>query len=152
MITADQITKLVEQTIEGTTIYVVDIRVSNGNAIVVEIDDVDGLKIDDCVKVSRHIERSLDRDIEDFKLDVSSPGMGKPFKVRKQYEKNKGKKVRVKQSTGESVEGLLKAVDDVGLELLIVKKVGKGKKQKKIETNKLLPWEEVKSTNIVIDF
>ena len=75
MITKSEIVKLVEEKIEGSEYYIVDISVSSSNQIRVEIDGDDGVKINDCVQISRHIEGSYDREEVDFELTVSSAGM-----------------------------------------------------------------------------
>ena len=75
--------------------FLVDIRVDKSNKILVHVDRDAGVSIDDCVLISRNLEARLDRDMEDFALEVSSPGLDSPFRVIEQYYKNKGKKVRV---------------------------------------------------------
>ena len=111
MITKKQIAQFVTQAIEDTDIYLVDIEVKPTNKIYVELDKAPSISIDECIKVSRFIERSLDRDSEDFELNVSSPGLDKPFKIRAQYEKNQGKEVKVIQANGDSLKGVLKQVN-----------------------------------------
>ena len=65
--------------------FLVDVDVTPDNRIVVEIDQAEGVWIDDCVDLSRFIEASLDRDVEDYELEVGSAGIGQPFKVLQQY-------------------------------------------------------------------
>ncbi len=107
MITEHQIEKLVEQAIEGTSIFPVEIKVRTGNKIKILIDADPSLSIDDCVRVSRFVEHGLDRDREDFSLDVSSPGLDLPLKVWKQYEKNKGKSLRFRLNDESKFDGEL---------------------------------------------
>ena len=64
--------------------FLVDVDVTPDNRIVVEIDQAEGVWIDDCVDLSRFIEASLDRDVEDYELEVGSAGIGQPFKVLQQ--------------------------------------------------------------------
>ena len=97
--------------------FLTDIRVDKNNKILVNVDRNEGISIDDCVSISRSLESRLDRDREDFALEVSSPGLDSPFKVIEQYHKNKGKKVRVVSKDGLTVEGLLKEVSDSGIEI-----------------------------------
>ena len=92
MIDKSQIKPLVEKAIEQTGIYIVDIRVEPGNRIVVELDSDDGMDVDSCARISREIESSLDRDKEDFELEVGSAGLTAPFKVRQQYLKTSATK------------------------------------------------------------
>ena len=97
--------------------FLTDIRVDKNNKIVVSVDRNEGINIDDCVSISRSLESRLDRDREDFVLEISSPGLDSPFKVIEQYHKNRGKNVRVVSKDGQTVEGLLKKVSDSGIEI-----------------------------------
>ena len=81
MISKQKIEELVSQWLQGKDYFLVDIAISSDNKIVVEIDHADGVWIDDCVELSRFIEERLDRDEEDFELEVGSAGLGQPFKV-----------------------------------------------------------------------
>jgi ribosome maturation factor RimP len=94
MIDKTKIADLVAGKLEEN-MFLVDISVSTNNVIHVEIDCFTGLTIDQCVAFSRHIESGLDRDNQDFELQVSSPGAGQPFKVWEQYRKNIGREVEL---------------------------------------------------------
>jgi len=95
MIQESTVRALINETIEGTDIFLVDLKISAGNKISVLVDAIGGLPITDCIKVSRGIEHNLDRESEDFALDVSSPGLDKPLKVFRQYEKNIERSVKI---------------------------------------------------------
>tara|TARA_R110002050_G_scaffold149463_1_gene276051 strand:+ start:94351 stop:94824 length:474 start_codon:yes stop_codon:yes gene_type:complete len=95
MIKESTVRTLIDETTEGTDIFLVDLKISSGNKISVLIDAIGGLPITDCMKVSRGVEQNLDREDEDFSIDVSSPGLDKPFKVFRQYEKNIDRSIRV---------------------------------------------------------
>ena len=105
MITVAEIEQLVQTKIAETDTlsdaFIVSISVRPGNAIEVLLDKDSGLNVEDCKKVSRHVESSLDREKEDFSLEVSSPGVGKPLVVHRQYVKNVGRTVKVKADDGE---------------------------------------------------
>ena len=106
------------------------LKVGGGNQIEVRIDSFEGIKMGDCVRLSRHIEGSLDREEEDFSLQVASAGLGEPFKVFQQYEKNIGRKIDVKLKGGEKIIGkMLSAIADEGivLETKNREKIGKKK-------------------------
>ena len=108
MIEKNKIQELVEQWLEGKDYFLVDIAISSDNKIVVEIDHADGVWIEDCVALSRYIEDHLNRDEEDFELEVGSAGLGQPFKVEQQYRNFIGKEVEVLTADGKKVKGLLK--------------------------------------------
>ena len=95
MIEKNIVKALVEEWLEDKDYFLVDIEVSNDNRIVVEIDHADGVWIEDCVELSRYIEDRLDREKEDFELEVGSAGLGQPFKVEQQYINFIGKEVEI---------------------------------------------------------
>lgn len=123
MIDKQQLTQTVEQAIEGTSIFIVDIKINPGNAIVVEIDSPESIDIDTCAKITRQIEATFDRDVEDYELEVGSAGLTAPFKVKGQYLKNIGNEVEVLTSDGRKLQGVLTAVGDNDFTIEVAKKV-----------------------------
>jgi ribosome maturation factor RimP len=91
MIKKDQIIKLAEQFLAGSENYLIDVKVSSTNKIMVLIENDNHVSISDCIALSRQIEHSLDREQEDFELEVSSPGIDQPFRSIRQFMKHKGK-------------------------------------------------------------
>ena len=85
MIAKNVVSGIVNEWLEDKEYFLVDIEVTPDNKIVVEIDHAEGVWIDDCVELSRFIESKLDREEEDFELEVGSAGIGQPFKVLQQY-------------------------------------------------------------------
>ena len=94
MIDKELLKASVEKAIEGTDLFIVDIKVSPQNEIVVELDSPGSIDIDTCAAVTRAIEKEFDRDVEDYELEVGSAGLTSPFKVKEQYEKNLGRKLQ----------------------------------------------------------
>lgn len=133
--------------------FLVDLTISKSNQIKVFLDSVDGIKIEDCIRISRCIEGQLNRDEEDFELEVSSPGLDHPFKVVEQYRKNIGKEVEVVKVNGEKLTGVLKSLQDNAITLLYSSNT-KNKKQIKQEdiTEKQILLNDIKSTKLVINF
>lgn len=154
MITKKEIVQLVSEKIEGTEYYIVDINVSTSNQIRVEIDGDKGVKINDCVDISRHIEGNYDREEVDFELTVSSAGMDQPFKITRQYQRYIGREVETKITSGEKLKGILVSADENAIVLEITRKEKiEGKKKKLLITeNKTIPMEQVKETKVVISF
>ena len=136
-------------------LFIVEIKVSSSNVIQVEIDAEEGnVAIEDCVSVSRNIEHNLDREQQDFELQVSSAGLDKPFRVTKQYIKNVGEDVKVKLNEGGKLEGQLIDANEESFVVETTRKErieGKKKKETIIEQHKL-SYDEVKETKIVISF
>ena len=95
-----------------TDAFLVDVTIDRENNIVVEIDSPTGIDLDACVELSHHIDESLDRDVEDYSLEVGSAGLTSPMKVRGQYLKNVGNDVEVLTRDGRKLHGKLTAVSD----------------------------------------
>lgn len=135
--------------------YLVDVSVSLGNRIVITIDHEQGIGIQTCAALSRWIEKHLDRETEDFSLDVTSPGLDQPFKVFRQYVKNVGKEIDVKRVDGTRVAGILISADEqkgIVLEQRGREKV-EGKKSKQLVVRQHeLTMDQIKETKIVIKF
>ncbi|MCQ2065582.1 MAG: ribosome assembly cofactor RimP [Bacteroidaceae bacterium] len=113
MIDRQQVTEIVKQWLETKQNYfLVDVEISQDNCIVVEIDQADGVWIDDCVELSRFIESRLDRDVEDYELEVGSAGIGQPFKVLQQFLNHIGQEVEVLPRSGSKFKGILLSADD----------------------------------------
>ncbi|MEI6047612.1 MAG: ribosome assembly cofactor RimP [Bacteroidota bacterium] len=147
MIEKQKILGLVEEFIKGTGLFLVAVKVSSSNRITVLADKNEGITIDECAAIHRHIEKSLDRDAEDFELQVSSPGLDLPFAVIEQYIKNEGKKAEVIDNEGSKYSGRLKNVTEGGFELETEIKIkGKTKELKDISFN----FGEIKSTRVIL--
>jgi len=145
--------KLVKEKL-GDDLFIVEISVSKSNVIHVFVDGFDGITIDQCIAISRNVEHNLDREEEDFELEVSSPGLTEGFKVRQQYIKYEGREIKVEKLDGEKLEGLLKVSDEEGivLETSERKKLeGQIKKQTVIEEHNI-KYEDIKSAKAVISF
>ena len=134
--------------------FLVDIQVDDDNKVVVEIDHKDGGVIDDCVSLSEFINDNLDRDVEDYELEVGSTGLGQPFKVPQQYEINIGEEVEVLDKDGKKVKGILKSVDGKEFTVTVNEKVKvEGKKRPvKMDVDHAYNMDEVKYTKYVIRF
>lgn len=154
MITIEKIKKLAEEKIAESSNFIVDISVRPGNNIVVLLDNDAGVSISDCVAMSRHIEFNLDRETEDFELNVMSPGLTEPFKIIRQYEKNIGKQVDVLTKENKKLTGKLLSVNEEGIVLETKSKERiEGKKTKQILINNIsLTFNQIKQTKVVISF
>ncbi|HNR41204.1 MAG TPA: ribosome assembly cofactor RimP [Bacteroidales bacterium] len=147
MIDKDRIEKLVLEHIKGKELFLVGIKVSSSNRINVLVDTMEGITIDECADLHRHIERGLDRNVEDFELQVSSPGLDMPFAVIEQYRKNEGKKVAVLTLDGVKHSGILKNVTNGGFELTTEIKVrGKAGEKKDLSFN----YDQIKSVKEIL--
>lgn len=147
MIAKETVKGIIDEYLKGSEIFPVSIKVSSSNSITVTVDRKGGISIDDCVAIHRFIESRLDRDAEDYDLQVSSPGLDSPFVVPEQYYKNEGKKVEVTDNDGVKYAGILHNVNTGGFELETEVKIkGKGKEMKELSFN----FDNVKSTKIIL--
>jgi ribosome maturation factor RimP len=140
MIGVEAITELITNHLKGSDVFLVDVMVKPGNAIKVFVDTPEGISIDECVNISRFLNESLDRDVEDYSLEVSSPGLGAGLRVKQQYEKHKDREIEVLYTHGIKDRGTLLSVSDKGIVLEV-----KGE-QKEID------FKEIKTAKAVIAF
>jgi len=154
MIDKDFIKDVTDIFLQGTPMFLVDVTVRPGNIIVVEIDSDDSIGIDDCIALSRDIESKLDRDAEDFELEVGSAGVTSPFKIPRQYKKNEGNEVEVLTKAGQKLSGVLKTSDNNGFVITITKMVKPegAKKKVALEEDLSFAYDEVKYTKYLIRF
>ena len=111
MIQISNIKEIAYAKVKEMNCYLVDIRVSKNNDIKVTFDRKDGISLDDCVSLTKYIEEKLDREIEDFSLSVSSPGIYSPFIVPNQFFKNYNNKVDILMKSGQTFQGVLQEFD-----------------------------------------
>ena len=154
MINATTIRTLTEAHLEGGSGFLVDVRVSEGNAISILLDDDEGTSIEKCMALSRHLESILDRDAEDFSLDVSSPGLDQPLRLHRQYLKNIGRQVQLKVTDAGKVEGkLTQALEDQITIVIREKRRIEGRKAKEwVEEEKTYPLSDLDWTKVQISF
>ncbi|MBQ8046906.1 MAG: ribosome assembly cofactor RimP [Prevotella sp.] len=154
MIDKNIVKTLVGEWLEGKDYFLVDVEISSDNRIVVEIDHADGVWIEDCVALSRYIEEHLDREKEDFELEVGSAGLGQPFKVVQQYVNFVGKDVEVLTADGKKVKGILKSVNAPKFVVTVQEKVKvEGKKRPELQdVDHEYDMDEVKYCKYLIAF
>ena len=154
MISKAKVTEIVNEWLAEKEYFLVDVSVSADNCVSVEIDHADGVLIEDCVLLSRHIEANLDRDVEDYELEVGSAGIGQPFKVLRQYINHIGKEVEVLAKDGKKYRGIMARADEAEFAVTIqVKEKPEGAKRP-VLVDKEYAWryEDVKYTKYLIKF
>lgn len=154
MIDVTRVREIAETQMEGTDLFVVEVRVSPANEIVVTVDSDTQVGIDRCVELSRSIEGALDREQEDFELTVMSAGIGQPLKMLRQYRKLIGRPVEVILKDGGKIVGNLTDASETSIAVEYEKRVVvEGKKRKQlVTTRRELSLDEVKSTCEYLDF
>jgi ribosome maturation factor RimP len=138
---------------EKPAVFLIDLTITEAFKIIVTLDGDQGVLLQDCIDVSRAIEQNLDREEQDFSLEVASVGVGSPLKLVRQYIKNIGRTLIVKLAT-ETIEAQLIDANDnfitLAWEAREPKKVGKGKEtvQKKQE----IPYLDIKEAIVTVTF
>ena len=151
MIAKEEVKKVAESKIKELGGFFVDLKINSANVISLFFDRMDGVQIEHCLEISKHIEEHFDRDIEDYELTVCSAGLDKPFLVDKQYFKYIGKEVGVLLINGKRQRGIILSYKDESL-VLEVKKKKKGKKKEYIIEEVVIPKKEIKETKLKINF
>ena len=154
MIEKKTVSLIVEEWLEGKDYFLVEVTVSPDDKIVVEIDHAEGVWIEDCVELSRFIESKLNREEEDYELEVGSAGIGQPFKVLQQYYNHVGSDVEVLTKDGRKLTGVLKDADEEKFVVAVQKKVKVegAKRPKLMEEDETFRYDEIKYTKYLISF
>ncbi len=139
---------------ERPELFLVDLSINEANKISINLDGDQGVNLQDCIDISRTIENNLDREEQDFSLEVASAGVSSPLKFVRQYKKNIGRTLRVKTSSSDDLEAKLVAADEEKISLewqaREPKKIGKGKEtvQKKVD----ILYENIKEAIVIVSF
>lgn len=154
MIDKNVVTQIVNEWLEDKEYFLVAVSVSTDNRIVVEIDHAEGVWIDHCVELSRFIESRLDREVEDYELEVGSAGLGQPFRVLQQYVAHIGRTVEVMQKDGHRWQGVMHSADENGFDVEVQVKVKpEGAKRPRLEQQLLhFGYDEIKYAKYLICF
>jgi len=138
---------------EDEALFLIDFTVSLDNKIRVVIDGDFGVTVEDCMKISRTIEHNLDREEEDFSLEVASAGASTPLSVPRQYIKNIGRKLEVTFTEG-AIEGTLTEVREEGIYLewkaREPKPIGKGKVT--VQKKQFVDFKEINKAKVILKF
>ena len=154
MIEKSTVSQIVNDWLEGKEYFVVDVNVSPDDKILVEIDHAEGVWSEDCVELSRYIESKLNREEEDYELEVGSAGIGQPFKVLQQYYIHLGCDVEVLTKGGIKYTGVLKDVNEERFVVTVQKKVKEAgeKRPNLVDEDLCFTYDEIKYTKYLISF
>ncbi len=128
----EQVRKLVKEALEeNEKLFLIELSFLPDNKIFIEVDGDSGVTLKECIRISRHVEHNLDREEEDFGLEVTTPDIANPLKVLRQYKKNIGRILEVKTKDNNKFEGTLVSANDTEIVLKWKarepKPIGKGK-------------------------
>ena len=127
--------------------FLVALKITPDNRIYVDIDGDNGINIDDCIELSRYIESKMNREEEDFELNVASAGLDSPLRLARQYKKNMGRDISVTMIDGEKIEGELIEADEEH----IVVQPSAGRKKVKPEAEEL-KYTDIKVAKVMVKF
>ncbi len=144
---------LIEGLLEKPSVFLVDLTITDSFKIIVTLDGDNGVALQDCIDISRIIENNLDREEQDFSLEVASVGVGSPLKFVRQYKKNVGRTLIVKLAT-ETIEAELVEANDnfiiLSWKAREPKKIGKGKET--VQKRQEIPYIEIKEAIVTVTF
>lgn len=148
-----RVTELVEEKIsDRPELFLVEVKMLPNNKLIIHVDGDEGISIQDCAAISRHVGFHLEEEntIEKaYNLEVSSPGVGEPLRLKRQYVKNIGRELSVKLTGGEIREGKLLGVDENSITIAARVKE-KGKKVQLAETS--IDFNNITETKVLISF
>lgn len=151
----EKVKELINQAMaEHTDLFLIDYTISTDYKISITIDGDQGVTLQDCIDVSRIIEHSLDREEQDFSLEVASAGATSPLKLPRQFKKNIGRKLKVVTLSQEKYEATIVDADDTQIFLewksRETKPVGKGKVT--VEKKEAVAYDQIKEAIVIITF
>lgn len=150
----DKVNELLAQALlDKPSIFLIDLNITDSFKIIVNLDGDEGVALQDCIDVSRAIENNLDREEQDFSLEVASVGVGSPLKMIRQYKKNVGRTLIVKLASQTIEAELVEANDNfiiLSWEAREPKKVGKGKET--VQKTQEIPYAEIKEAIVTVTF
>ncbi len=156
MIEKELVKKIVDDYLADGHVFLVGLKISRQNQIRVFLDGDTGVTIQDCSRLSRHIESLLDRDREDFELQVSSVGVEQPLLLIRQYKNNIGRRLAIRTTDDLRIKGKLTEVNDQGI-TIEKDKADKGKKKKKepdtdTEAIVFVPFDQILEAKVQVSF
>ena len=144
---------LVEEKIaDRPELFLVEVKMLLNNKLIIHVDGDEGISIQDCAAISRHVGFHLEEENvleKAYNLEVSSPGVGEPLKLTRQYTKNIGREISVKLTNGDKIEGELLSVDEITI-IIEAKVKEKGKKAQLVETP--VEFNNIVETKVLISF
>lgn len=154
MIDKQQLAECVEHALEGTDVFIVEIKTSPDNNIVVELDSDSSMDVDTCARVTREIEAAFDREVEDYSLEVGSAGLTAPLRTERQYRKNIGNSLDILTADGRKFTALLTEVTPGGITVEVSRKVKEpgAKRPVMVQEPLELTYDNIKKATYHFDF
>ncbi|WP_091083127.1 ribosome assembly cofactor RimP [Flavobacterium gillisiae] len=144
---------LTEALVEKPSLFLIDLTITDAFKVIITLDDDNGVVLQDCIDISRAIDASLDREEQDYSMEVASAGVSSPLKKIRQYKKNIGRTLIVKTNTENIEAELVEANDDfviLSWKAREPKKIGKGKET--VEKTLQIPYADIKEAIVTVTF
>ncbi len=144
---------LTEVLLDKPSVFLIDLTITDSFKIIVNIDGDNGVVLQDCIDISRAIDNNLDREEQDFSLEVASVGVGSPLKMVRQYKKNVGRTLIVKLENQTIEAELVEANDNfiiLSWKAREPKKIGKGKET--VQKTQEIPYTDIKEAIVTVTF
>ncbi|WP_339918969.1 ribosome assembly cofactor RimP [uncultured Flavobacterium sp.] len=144
---------LTEALVEKPSLFLIDLTITDAFKVIITLDDDNGVVLQDCIDISRAIDASLDREEQDYSMEVASAGVSLPLKKIRQYKKNIGRTLIVKTNTENIEAELVEANDDfviLSWKAREPKKIGKGKET--VEKTLQIPYADIKEAIVTVTF
>lgn len=153
MITTAMLTKALERQLEGTPHFLVFAEVRPSGKAIVEVDNDKAITLNDLTAINKGLRDTFGEALDDIELEVSSPGMGRPFRVKRQFQKHTGRMVEVLKTDGKLLRAQLVGFDDHGITVLLEQPAKvKGRPAKLDKDTTAIPFADIKSTQASINF
>ncbi|WP_016988554.1 ribosome assembly cofactor RimP [Flavobacterium sp. ACAM 123] len=144
---------LTEALVEKPSLFLIDLTITDAFKVIITLDDDNGVALQDCIDISRAIDASLDREEQDYSMEVASAGVSSPLKKIRQYKKNIGRTLIVKTNTENIEAELVEANDDfviLSWKAREPKKIGKGKET--VQKTVQIPYTEINEAIVTVTF
>tara|TARA_R110002096_G_scaffold431885_1_gene647617 strand:- start:22945 stop:23409 length:465 start_codon:yes stop_codon:yes gene_type:complete len=154
MIDSEKVKELTEEAIATEEGFLIDLKISADAKIKILVDHLEGMSVEMLMRISRHVEHNLDREENDFAIEVSSPGIDVPFSVNQQYTKNIGRPVIITLLDESKKSGDLIKFENEEVTIKWTEKVPKpvGKGKMKVDREEVIPLKEIKETILELRF
>lgn len=154
MIDSEKVKELTDEAVAADEAFLIDLKISADAKIKILVDHVEGMSVEMLMRISRHVEHNLDREENDFAIEVSSPGIDIPFSVNQQYTKNVGRPVIVTMLDETKKKGDLVKFENEEITIMWTEKVSKpvGKGKMKVDMEEVISLKDIKETILELRF
>ena len=154
MINDNYIKSLINDEIRSKKLFLIDIKINSSNKINVFIDSMKGVTLEECATLSAIIKEKLNKYLDDYALEVSSPGLDKSLVLPVQYKKNLGRDLDIITKDGNKTTGRLTQVFRNGIEIKteVTERKKPNKKKEHVTKKHVFDFADIKSAKVIVLF